>query len=601
MATATCTPRVRERLLLLLSIAACLLMPTTGCGEEFIALTGGTGATSLPGGSSGTAGTGGTNSTNSTSSEDTCNSSDADGDGYSVCDGDCDDSLDFVHPDALEICGDGIDGNCDGYTDADPPCSGIGTFVSQKAAMPNAKGTITDPFATISEGIAAAKTIGGHQVVFVAAAVYTEDVIISGKVALLGGFDPDDWSQRDPKVFSTVIENTTQEGTKIVGAAAPMFVSGFHIHGLPATGTVASSTAVTIDGGVALLSENVLIAAPVIAGPNSTTAVRVITEAATGGEVFIEGNIIETEASGGLAYGVHIASSTMNVSLQENSITARKGIESVALLISAAADVDVSENELQSGGATGTAEIPSASFGLWAKSGKIRFDSNVVNPDQLAESPKCFTPDVWCGGVRISTPDVTLTNNTIAGSASGNSAAVELLETGKSLATVVVNSNLFLASGSGGANTRSASVVLSSPKADTSTTLLGRFRNNIFFGGIASFNFGFYEQQLPAETVSVSALDHNLFFFPITEPNDPILYFDWNGVAPLVVTDLAFLPGAGDNLEGDPIFQDGHIGPASPCRNSGTEADAPPMDHERDTRPQEDKFDIGPDELVPPE
>ena len=38
---------------------------------------------------------------------------DTDGDGYSPCDGDCDEGNDDVHPDAEEIC-DGLDSNCDG-------------------------------------------------------------------------------------------------------------------------------------------------------------------------------------------------------------------------------------------------------------------------------------------------------------------------------------------------------------------------------------------------------------------------------------------------------------------------------------------------------
>ena len=41
---------------------------------------------------------------------------DADNDGYSLCDGDCDDNNSAVHPNATEIC-DGIDNNCDGNID----------------------------------------------------------------------------------------------------------------------------------------------------------------------------------------------------------------------------------------------------------------------------------------------------------------------------------------------------------------------------------------------------------------------------------------------------------------------------------------------------
>jgi hypothetical protein len=55
---------------------------------------------------------------------------DVDGDGYTTCGGDCDDSDSGVNPDATEVCGDGVDNDCDG--EADPPslCSGKLVFVS---------------------------------------------------------------------------------------------------------------------------------------------------------------------------------------------------------------------------------------------------------------------------------------------------------------------------------------------------------------------------------------------------------------------------------------------------------------------------------------
>jgi len=44
---------------------------------------------------------------------------DGDGDGWMACEGDCDDADDSAHPDADEECGDGVDNDCDGLTDAD--------------------------------------------------------------------------------------------------------------------------------------------------------------------------------------------------------------------------------------------------------------------------------------------------------------------------------------------------------------------------------------------------------------------------------------------------------------------------------------------------
>eukprot|EP00760_Papus_ankaliazontas_P024434 PhM_4_TR2305/c0_g1_i1/m.100758 len=47
---------------------------------------------------------------------------DADADGFTASMGDCDDSNTLVHPTAAEVCGDGIDNNCDGVVDDEASC-----------------------------------------------------------------------------------------------------------------------------------------------------------------------------------------------------------------------------------------------------------------------------------------------------------------------------------------------------------------------------------------------------------------------------------------------------------------------------------------------
>ena len=49
------------------------------------------------------------------------NDSDDDGDGITEAQGDCNDSNSGIHPNAVEVCGDGVDQNCDG---SDPLCPG---------------------------------------------------------------------------------------------------------------------------------------------------------------------------------------------------------------------------------------------------------------------------------------------------------------------------------------------------------------------------------------------------------------------------------------------------------------------------------------------
>ncbi len=56
-----------------------------------------------------------------------CSEEDADNDGFSPCDGDCDDDDDDVHPDAVETPGDGVDSNCDGSDGEDGDGDGHGS------------------------------------------------------------------------------------------------------------------------------------------------------------------------------------------------------------------------------------------------------------------------------------------------------------------------------------------------------------------------------------------------------------------------------------------------------------------------------------------
>lgn len=48
---------------------------------------------------------------------DTAQYADADDDGWSIADGDCNDDDDTIHPEAVETAGDGVDSNCDGADD----------------------------------------------------------------------------------------------------------------------------------------------------------------------------------------------------------------------------------------------------------------------------------------------------------------------------------------------------------------------------------------------------------------------------------------------------------------------------------------------------
>lgn len=87
--------------------------------------------------------------TNAVACEDVCTagSMDADGDGALRCSDDCDDSNPAIHPGAVDVCGDGLDNDCDGMAD-----NGLGCIPSVVLPVESAPGTFRFlPLATTRE------------------------------------------------------------------------------------------------------------------------------------------------------------------------------------------------------------------------------------------------------------------------------------------------------------------------------------------------------------------------------------------------------------------------------------------------------------------
>ncbi len=581
----------------------------SGCGDVFVTGSGaaGSGGTSSSGGDGGTT-TGGTTTGGSGGSSAgsggggvTCDPSDADGDGSSVCDGDCDDANPFVHPGALEICADGADEDCDGIDNKGSDCNAYTIYVSELGNT-GATGKKNDPVASVAEGVGLAMGLGAQAAVLVAGGAYTEDLLVTGKISVLGGYDPADWSVRDPELYTTTIKSSVPEGVRLAGVDGQMLFDGFTIAGRAVSVGADSSVALTIDGGGPVVSHSKIAAGAVSVGLGDSIGVLVIADSVAGAtpRLWFD-EITAGPSSGGAAYGIYMDAPATDLQVAGSRVSAGKGTHSVGLLVEEAASVIAWKNTFQSRTAVGTFNAPSSSLGFWAKRGLVFFDANVVNADQLDDPPTCFTPNVWCGGVRISTAAAIVSNNILLGSASDHSAALHLFEDDmdNDLDAVVITSNTLYGSGHSAFESESAAILLGSPRVEGSgATLVGRIRNNILVGGFAVSNYGVREQSIVDETCDPAALDHNLFFFPINSPNKGVPYWSWTGVDGADLPNIEDLPGDGNNLLADPKLSTGHIAKDSPCRNAGTDVDAPDHDRDDEPRPQEGAFDIGPDEIV---
>jgi len=535
---------------------------------------------------------------------------DRDGDGISECDGDCDDTDPMSVPGANEICGDGIDNNCDGM--ADEGCGGIGTFVSATIGNDANPGTTAEPVATIAKGIANAMTIGGSQSVIVAEGHYSEKVTLVEGIDLLGGFactvTDCSWT-RDPLAHDTAIMNSDYEGV-IAGAGITQvtLVEGFRIVGKDGTPTAGGSVGVSLTGGSPTLRGNHITGGNVTAGGGGTDrsiGVRLVATDATG--ALIEMNDISggtsIGVSAGLLFDSYPAQTKSIAMVLGNTIRGGAGRRSIGIL-SWNSDVGtlVANNDIIAGNSN-----QGASHGIEVGS-KMTIDSNRINVDQ-ATVGTCMAQTNWCAGIASESSTTIITNNIVFAPKSSRSAAVFLGEFEVAAGTVIVNGNTLNGGGIGpivGGISQSAALVVSIGACTMCgfNGFVGRVRNNIMDGGQNAARFGVREDPSSTRTMRPEILENNLIWFAPAANRTDILYRQVaaNGQATDHTT-IAAVNGltasmAANNQNADPMLDAStwHLIAGSPCIDTGVATEAPATDYDGDARPTGAAVDIGHDE-----
>lgn len=592
-----------------------------GCGETFSATLGGggqgatggsttatsTGGMGGAGGQSGGAGgsmtggaggqsggAGGTGGTASGGSGGTGggNCTDADDDGVTDCDGDCDDDDASVYPGATEVC-DGLDNNCDGADDSGAPCNGLGTFVSADLGDDANPGTKMAPVQTIKQGIANAVTLLKSQPVFVAGGHYPEKVTLTEAVSLFGGYQCDSqngcsWA-RDPVQYDTAILAQDFEGMLAPsGITRVTVVDGFRIQGKDGAPSGNEGVAMTLNSGAPTLSYNTINGGQVGGCGGFCGSLALVVKGAPSDPkgALIQLNTITGGDAQNWNVALHVRGST-KADVINNTVLGGLGDYTRGIEASGNATVTITGNTVQAG----SCKNQGSSYGVSLLNATTKVEKNRIN---MGLSTSQCQSNNWSGGLLTGPGNHTIKNNVIKGMNAMRSTAVSLREEEAPIGMVVLNSNTLDAQG-GNATSASAALVIGPLVAGLNGTV-GSIRNNILLGGGATTSFAIYEENPLTKTLHPLLLENNDLFGFVTNA-----YRYWDGAIPSSKTlaEVNMLQGAQNNFSADPML-DGTYHFASiannACVNGGTAPEAPTDDIDAEARPSNGGFDVGADE-----
>jgi hypothetical protein len=505
-----------------------------------------------------------------------------------------------------EICGNGLDDDCDGQDDA-TQCGGLGTFVSAGVGDDGNPGTQEAPMRSIGAGIQQAQAIldlpsYGHALigVYIGEGSYAEKVVVVPSVSLIGGYQCTaatcDWT-RDPTMYVASIEDVDEEGVLAgAGVMRDTRIDGMRIVGFPTAavpmGEIGAALRL-IDGSPTVTDCTIEGATIDCVSFCSGAAIAVGGTPADPDGALITGNVV-LGGTGPSAGGAITAATS--VEIRQNRMSGGTFSYARGLMLSptAGATVKVVDNDVEAPNCpTGGTAFAITVLGA----GDAVLDGNRVNLDAATVGACNGNLTGWSGGIEIQGGDGsrTITNNVVAGIAAPKSAALVLFNAEGAAPSTAVNGNVLLGDGKAGTGTVSAALVL---RAGTgNTVIMGRVRNNLFFdGGNGDSDYCVYEDSTAMKTCKPEALENNAF------GSCGVEYRQWDGSSGTDLTSMAAVEGlafAAGNFASDcDIDASFHLPPSSACIDAGIASEAPPSDFEGDSRPQGAAVDVGADEAL---
>jgi hypothetical protein len=537
---------------------------------------------------------------------------DADNDGQTTCSGDCNDASAVAFQGNVEICGDGIDNDCNGQTDETcaADAGALGTYVSDQEGLDTNPGTPTSPVKTIYQGILNAQALGGNTAVIVAEGTYAENFPMFEGISLRGGFECNGSSctwARDPSTYTSTIEDQDGDGVLFDDTITRATVlDGFTIVGQDG-GNVSPDgrAAVTILGGSPTIS-NVIVDGPDNNGGSfrtgwSTGILVNDPSNASGGPLITDSTIQGGTANQNVtAVNFHWGGGgVVTGTLARNVIRGGQGTAASAIALwSAGAGILIEENDIVAGNAT-----QDLAWGITGGAEAI-IRKNQIN---VSGTGSCTQSTRFCGGLNSESSKMTITNNVIHGVDAPLSSGVHLAEFEVPAGDVIVNSNT-LDGGGTSSSIRSAALVVEIGSCTTCgfVAKVGRIRNNILTGGAGQERYGLWEEAPATRTQHPDFLENNLFFIQSPTASDH-LYRYYDGSTATFFDTIAevnnlkslatLIGGAANNVEGDPMLDStNHLGAGSAASDKGTATEAPTDDIDGESRPQGAGYDIGADE-----